>query len=276
MGKQNQPKTSILQFLLLFIAGLSLLFAFIFWLITDIKPLKKQLEQVDEEATPQFQTEKVAAVPNLGVMTDQVRPLQQTTRVVASGSHSPEFRGTKFLQANLNAYSIQILYVTKEDVIRDFLDRQTSSQNFIYFRLSAENQPEHYVLNYGLYKSEQEAQNQLRQLKLDLPKSVHPKVVVLKGYSSFVNDMGMDELSNDNQLYEVRLKPAAVPKVDELQQQAIAAGLAAAARAAEAESNSTTHMTITRRDEHGNVVNVEQSRSDVPHSAASVPAANLH
>ena len=39
---------------------------------------------------------------NLGALADEVRPLDLTTRIVASGEHEPEFRGTKFINENKN------------------------------------------------------------------------------------------------------------------------------------------------------------------------------
>ena len=268
MKMRNQANKKLQQWLLLGIGLISLFFALIFWLINDIRPLKKDEGAVAGDAQPQFQAEKVAATPNLGVMTDEVRPLQQTTRVVASGNHDMEFRGTKFLLANQNNYSIELVRVTKEDIIRNFLDRQTNRHAFLYFRLALEHQPEHYVLNYGLFNSQQEAEDQLQRLSLKLPKSVHPKVVALKDYVPYVNDMGMDELSSNSTLYEVKLKPAPVPRIDELQQ-AMLDNLAAAR--AQANRQPTTSTTITQRDQAGNVVNVEESKSNISHPAASNP-----
>lgn len=270
---REQANKKFQQWLLLGVGIISLFIALIFLLITDIRPLKEDAPAAQDDAQPQFQAEQIAATPNLGVMTDEVRPLQQTTRVVASGNHGAEFRGTKFLQANQRQYTIELVRVTKEDIIRNFLDRQSSRRSFMYFRLALEHQPEHYVLDYGLFDTQQDAQNQLQQLSLKLPVSIHPKVVALKDYVPYVNDMGMDELSSNSTLYEVKLKPAPLPRVDELQQ-AILANLATT-RAAQANAQPTTSTTVTQKDQAGNVVNVEQSRSSVSHSDASSPAVKM-
>ncbi|MEB3767291.1 hypothetical protein [Acinetobacter sp. MD2] len=209
---RNQTKKTFQQILLLGVGIVSLFFAWVFWLITGMKPLDEAPKSAPvEDVQPQFQAEQVAATANLGVLTDEVRPLQQTTRVVASGDHGLEFRGTKFLLANQDQYSIELMRVSKEDIVRNFLAQQKSRRDFMYFRLVAAHQPEHYTLNYGIYSSRQVAEDQLVRLNLKLPRSVRPKVVELKDYVPFVNDMGMEELNVSQTLYAVKLKPAAVP-----------------------------------------------------------------
>jgi hypothetical protein len=92
------------------------------------------------------------------------------------------------------------------------LDRK----KFIYFRLTGEDQAEQYVLAYGMSPNMEEANRQFAQLNLVLPQSVQPKAQQLSKYAEFVNDLGFDELKTaTNQLYDIQLKPAALPKVDE-------------------------------------------------------------
>ena len=78
---------------------LSLVLAIIFWFMTDTKELTTQSKKV-EDTPVSIQPEKVAATTNLGGLTEEVRPLQTTTRLIASGNHLAEFRGTKFIKEN--------------------------------------------------------------------------------------------------------------------------------------------------------------------------------
>ncbi|MEB3753212.1 hypothetical protein [Acinetobacter sp. MD2(2019)] len=263
---RNQTKTKFQQWLLLTVGIISLFFAWVFWLITDIRPLKNQDDAVEQNTQPQFQVEQVTATPNLGVMTDEVRPLQQTTRVVVAGNHGHEFRGTKFILANQDRYSIELIQVTKEDIIRNFLAQHANHNAFMYFRLAQPNQPEHYVLNYGLFSSRQAAENQLHQLDLSLPVSVRPKVVALKEYLSSVNDIGMDEKDTQS-VYAVNLKAVPVAALPP----APTAPEPTAVTAQPPKTSATTSTTITQKDAAGNVVKQEQTHSNVSH-AASNPA----
>jgi len=140
---------------------LCLFFALVAWAITD----KDQAEVVETPAAAevivQIQPEKVAASTHLGGLLEEVRPLQMTTRVVATGQHEAEFRGNKFIEDNQKKYVIELFRVSEEQIINTFLKKQELRKGYSYIRLSGENQAEQYVLLYGLYANENEAKNAL-------------------------------------------------------------------------------------------------------------------
>ncbi len=113
-----------------------LLLAFIFWVITDSKKLVEVEKSADSDAPVQIQPEKVATTPNLGALADEVRPLDLTTRTVASGEHESEFRGTKFINENKKQWTLEIFRASDEDIIKNFLKNRSDRNKFIYFRLS--------------------------------------------------------------------------------------------------------------------------------------------
>ncbi|MDD2947109.1 MAG: hypothetical protein PHG15_15335, partial [Acinetobacter sp.] len=136
------------------VCGMVCLFAaLIFWAITDSDALVEVEKSAETESELQIQPEKVAATSLLGALQEEVRPLQMTTRVVTTGSYEPEFRGSKFINDNKNASTIELFRTTKDDVIRSFLKKQANRNNFFYIRLSGENQIEQYVLLYGIYRN---------------------------------------------------------------------------------------------------------------------------
>lgn len=72
------------------------------------------------------------------------------------------------------------------------------------------------MLVYGTFKRSEDAIQQLTQINLQLPESVKPQPQQFSSYASLVNDLGADEMKGgNNQLYEVRLRPAALPTIDE-------------------------------------------------------------
>lgn len=232
---------------------LCMLIALVFWVVTDTKNLVSENKKI-EETQVIIQPEKVAATTNLGGLTDEVRPLQLTTRVVTVGQHFGEFRGTKFFQENQKKWTIEIFRARSEDVVKSFLNTQSQREGYIYFRLSGENQIEQYVMVYGTYNSEKEAKTQLQMLDIKLPDSVKPSAVKLSEYQPFVNDLGMDELLGSQKLHEVYLKNAPLPIIDEtiIARQKELLALA---------KQQTTTTTITRKDAQGNVIDVEQEKS---------------
>ncbi|MEG0488806.1 MAG: hypothetical protein RR575_12865 [Acinetobacter sp.] len=248
---------NIRQYIWLIGGLLCLLAALIFWAITDTKDLVTVANPIGETQV-QIQPEKVAASAHLGSLMDEVRPLEMTTRVVTAGNHAAEFRGTKFIQENKKAWTVELFKSTDEDIIRSFLQKQTDRKNFVYFRLSGENQTEQYVLVYGVFKSDDLAKAQLQQLNVKLPNTIHPQAIQFEKYAAFVNDLGSDEMMGTNKLYEVKLKSAPLPVVDE---SLLAQAKSALAAITGSNAVNTTQTTITRRDESGNVVDVQKSQS---------------
>lgn len=241
-----------------------LLLAFIFWVITDSKKLVEVEKAADSDAPVQIQPEKVATTPNLGALADEVRPLDLTTRTVASGEHEPEFRGTKFINENKKQWTLEIFRVSDEDIIKNFLKNRSDRNKFIYFRLSGEQQAEQYVLVYGTFKRSDDAIQQLTQINLQLPESIKPQPQQFSSYASLVNDLGADEMKGgNNQLYEVRLRPAALPTIDESLLMAGSTNAAVNVQTKAPATNSATKTTIVRRDAQGNVVDVQQSNSNI-------------
>lgn len=257
---------NIQQYSWLTLAIVCMVAALIFWAITD----SDALIEVDQPPTTevQIQPEKVAATAHLGALSKEVKPLDLTTRVVVSNEHASEFRGTKFVKENQQQWIVEIFRSSDEAIVKNFLLSRADRKKFIYFRLSGQDQAEQYVVVYGVFPNMEEANRQFSQLNLTLPKSVQPKAQQLSVYTEFVNDLGSDELKTAaNQLYEVQLKPAALPKVDET----LLMGVATSSKTAlggnseqmAVDPSTVTQTTVTQRDAQGNVVNIKQSQSTV-------------
>lgn len=253
---------------------LCLFFALIFWAVTDKQELAEVGNVPESELELQIQPEKVAATTHLGALMDEVRPLELTNRVVASGDHNFEFRGTRFIDENKKASTVELFRVTEEDIIKSFLKKLPQRKDYYYIRLSGENQAEQYVLLYGLFKNSDEAKTTFARQSLVLPPSVKPVVRTIGQYAGLVNDLGADEMGLNSKLYEVRLRPAALPLIDE---SLLALPKPQPAAPAMPGALSTTTTTVTRRDADGNVVDVQKSHSNTeskpvtPQSPVSAP-----
>ncbi|NNG77445.1 hypothetical protein HLH10_14460 [Acinetobacter sp. ANC 4277] len=243
------------------VCGLVCLFAaLIFWAITDSDALVEVEKSAETEAELQIQPEKVAATNLLGALQKEVRPLEMTTRVVNTATYEPEFRGTKFINDNKNAATIELFRATKDDVIRSFLKKQSDRKNFFYIRLSGENQIEQYVLLYGIYGNSDQAKQALQQLPFQFPKSIQPQVQDIENYAALVNDMGAEEMGSNSKIYAVNLKSAPLPRIDE---SLVAQPKPKPTVPVVDPKAAMTTTTVTRRDEEGNVVDVQQSHSGV-------------
>ena len=243
-------------------AVLCLLAALIFWAVTDRDELVEIEKQPESEIDLQIQPEKVAATTYLGGLQEEVRPLELTTRLTASGLHEAEFRGTKFIQEQKNNSTIELFRVNDENIIKSFIKKQTDRSKLFYIRLSGEGQAEQYVMLYGSFGNKRDAAQTLTALPFKFPETIQPVVVQFADYRPYVNDLGADEMGLSTKLYAVNLRPAAVPKIDE---SALARPPATTTTAPTTQTvapqNSTTSTTITRRDQEGNVVDVQKSQS---------------
>ncbi|MFV5492868.1 hypothetical protein VXQ04_02260 [Acinetobacter towneri] len=243
-------------------AVLCLLAALIFWAVTDREELVEIEKQPESEIELQIQPEKVAATTYLGGLQEEVRPLELTTRLTASGLHEAEYRGTKFIQEQKNNSTIELFRVNDENIIKSFIKKQTDRSKLFYIRLSGEGQAEQYVMLYGSFGNKREAAQTLTALPFKFPETIQPVVVQFADYRPYVNDLGADEMGLSTKLYAVNLRPAAVPKIDE---SALARPPATTTTAPTTQTvapqNSTTSTTITRRDQEGNVVDVQKSQS---------------
>ncbi|GAA5558114.1 hypothetical protein Asch01_02867 [Acinetobacter schindleri] len=262
MTALHTPWQKIQHYFWLVTAVGCLFVALIFWAITDkdqVTPVEKKPET---EVELLIQPEKVASMTHLGALNEEVHPLDMSTRTIVNANHEAEFRGTKYVTQFKNQYAIELFRVSDEVIIKNFLRKQIDRSKFIYLRLSGENMPEQYVLLYGAYKSANQAKQALDQLNMDLPKSVKPAVQQIQDYQPYVNNLGSDELTSNQKLYQVRLKNVPLPKIEET---------VAPKPQSQPSSNtpSTTSTTIVRRDPSGNVVDVQKSESTVP----SIPRA---
>ena len=240
------------------IGGLScLVLALIFWAMTDRDEVVEVHPSEESTTQVQIQPEKVAVMTQLGALTREVRPLDLTSRVVTVGQHESEFRGTKFIQAQQKKWTIELFRAAEEDVIKGFVQQSPDRKNWIYFRLSGQNQIEQYVLSYGLFDSQAAAQEKLESLNLNLPGSIQPQAKAIADYVPYVNDLGAEEVKSAS-LYAIQLKPAPLPKETELSFNR-ATSLPRSPQSNSA-GNATTVTTITRRDQNGNVVDVQRSQ----------------
>ncbi|VTX71097.1 hypothetical protein [Acinetobacter ursingii] len=243
---------------------LCLLLALIFWAITSSDKVVQVEKQDIVETQSQIQPQKVTATTNLGTLSDEVRPLDLTMRVITAGNHEAEFRGTKFMQENQRNWTIELFRSSNENIIKNYLKSQSDRKNFIYFRLSGENQEEQYVLAYGVFNREADATHQLSQLNLKFPASVHPKAVSLANYLPLINDLGSEEIKGSaGQLYSVNLRNAPMP----------VAPVSPTPSVESAPAAPTTSTTVTQRDQDGNVVGVQRQSNNVssPNPSSTAP-----
>lgn len=229
--------------------GVICLFSLLFiWIFQGVKRdvVEKPIEVIEQEEIRPVKIEEVKFNANLGSFYSEVPALNLVKRNVEIGHHEPEFRGTKFIDENKKAWTLQLMVVTEEDIIRAYLAKRDDRSEFYYFRLQEDNKPTQYVLTYGIFKDVKPAVQLLEKMDFSLPESVKIIPERFVNYASKVNDLGSDELAQGSQLRNVILTRAALPKITDLMPREVSNRLPS-------ELTGGTTTTVERKDEQGNV-----------------------
>lgn len=204
---------TVRNFIWLLFGAVCLILALIFWVSqskkTEVEVI--QIEQQAQDAARPVQLEKVGVDLNLGTMIEEVRPIILQQRIVTSDGHEAEFRGSKFLSEHQKSWTLQVMKVGEEDIIRSYLDKREDRKHFQYFRLQVAGQAEQFVLTYGVYKNVNEVLEKTSSIDLQLPENLKTTPEKFSSYTKMVNDLGADEMSSGLKLKTVNLTRAALP-----------------------------------------------------------------
>lgn len=246
------------------------LILFIGWVLQFKAPTVQELTPIEKNiqmTTRLVQAETVANTQLLGSFTSEVPQINLSKRIIASGVHGPEFRGTKFVTEYQKMWTLQIMQVSEEDIIRAYLDKRTDRDKFYYIRITKKDQPEQFVLMYGVFKTVEQTLAKTQTIKFSLPDSVKTMPEKISSYVNDVNDLGSEEVGKNQELRSVVLRKAAIPKY----QPAVAKP-----KNETLEKMAGTTITVQRSDQNGEIksTQVEQNQPLRPQAQQNVPAAN--
>lgn len=149
---------------------------------------------------------------DLGMLLDAVPALDLNKQVAVIGQRAAEFRGAEFIKTNASHWTLQVMKVSQETVIKTYLSQRKDRQRFQYFRL-VEGAQEHYLLTYGNFTTVQTAMGALQTLQFDLPDSVKAFPERFSTYQPVVKDQGSEERMSGmaQKARQIVLKPIATP-----------------------------------------------------------------
>jgi hypothetical protein len=190
------------------------LLSFIFWILQN-RPQTVELLQTEHEshaADRPIQVEKVSINENLGTFSDEVSTLDVQQHNVDLTVHDAEFRGAKFVADNQKLWTLQLIKISDEDIIKAYLSNRADRRQFNYLRLQEAKKPDSYVLIYGQFSSAEQALAQAQTSNFALPSTVKITAVQLADYLPWVRDMGNEELLSASKLRQVILTKTAPPR----------------------------------------------------------------
>lgn len=188
--------------------------AFSLWIGMQIHQritVEKDLKAKDVPVEP----EKVQFSPTLGMMTDMV-PELDINQNISTSERTAEFRGASFIKAQSGNWTVHVMSVSQEDIIKGYLEKRTDREKFFYLRSRKPDQGERYILVYGSFPSVGKALQASKTINFDLPSSVKAYPVRFSEFKSSVSDdVGSEDsitnLSKAAQVYQVRLRSVPVP-----------------------------------------------------------------
>jgi hypothetical protein len=197
------------------ILGISfLLVSAILWIWLQLAArVTKENSLQDTDAVPMVATlERFPA--SLGSLTDIV-PVLDLSKVLnkPDSAHSPEFQSSAFIGAHESNWTLQLMNVSQENVITDFLTKRSDRARFQYFRYHKDEKDERFILTYGAFTTVETAMGALQTMNFGLPDSVKVFPERFSSYKPFVSDSN-DVVTSDavHMQRQVNLRPVVIPR----------------------------------------------------------------
>jgi hypothetical protein len=150
---------------------------------------------------------------NLGSLTDIV-PVLDLIKIAdkQNSTHSREFQTVAFIDAHESDWTLQVMNVSQENVITDFLAKRSDRSRFQYFRYKKGVSDASFILTYGAFTSVGTVMGALQTMNFGLPSTVKIFPERFSAYKPFIADsdnaVATDLLSMQR---PVKLRPVAIP-----------------------------------------------------------------
>lgn len=157
---------------------------------TPTKERKKSQEVADELALP-------TTIENLNELSREVPPIDFETLVRDLRNYPAEFKGKKFFQDNEKKWTVQVMDVSQNDTIADYLKGRADRDKFAYFRYHTASGEQRYILTYGITGNRQEALGMIKMVDFELPESIDFTAVEMKTYLGVMDNYERSEVIID-------------------------------------------------------------------------------
>lgn len=183
----NTYRSLALQFTVwLIFAGVAGTLTFMVWVASAVKPTPKT--NLNSDVTTVLDPNILLVNHNPDEMHKLVQPITFDAIVRDKRNYPKEFKDSRFIKANLNKWTVQVMNVVQHEVITDYLAGREDREKFNYFRIIDENNQKRFVLTYGIYNSPQEAIGASKVIGFNLPNDVKTFPEEFKLYSSQMDE----------------------------------------------------------------------------------------
>lgn len=126
---------------------------------------------------------------NLGSLTDIV-PVLDLIKIAdkQNSTHSPEFQTIAFIDSHASDWTLQVMSVSQENVITDFLAKRSDRSRFQYFRHKNAANDASFILTYGAFATVGTVMGALQTMNFGLPSTVKVFPERFSTYKPFITD----------------------------------------------------------------------------------------
>lgn len=154
---------------------------------------------VDGQEDVKQQVAEVAELPvhieSLGELNTAVPPIDFSTLIRDFRTYPAEFKDKRYF--DVKKFTIQVMDVSHNDVIVNYLNTHSDRDKFAYFRYLDDNQNPRYILTYGKFDGIKLANDAVRTVNFNLPASVNVSVVAMADYLKIIEDYERADTAQD-------------------------------------------------------------------------------
>ena len=182
------------------------------WMFSQTPAMGAKIENAPISA-PQVlasELEQPLSIASLHELDTDVQPINFEDTVVDLRNYPDEFKDKRYLLANKDKWTVQVMNVAENDVIVSYLEGREDRSKFSYFRYRDEDNEARYMLTYGVMSSPQEAVGAAKLIDFGLPANVRVLPEEINRYVSIIDNYERPDPIKDlstRRSRSVRLQP---------------------------------------------------------------------
>ena len=184
--------------------------ALLVWIFSEAPVLKKEDKTSEQSSVSASSVSNLRTVDKVDELAGQVKPISFDALLRDLRDYPPEFKDVRYLKANQGKWTVQVMDVSENDIVTDYLNEREDREKFAYFRYRDENNQSRYVLTYDVMASPQMAMGATKTIDFGLPANVRVIPEELNRYASLIENYELSEPVKDlgaNRVRSIKLQP---------------------------------------------------------------------
>lgn len=179
----------------------------------QLEQLAKVQQQKQEKSKKPHYLE-IDTIDSVGIFARQVQPVTFDEVLLEQRNQDSEFQDAEYIAARQDAWTVQVMDVSKIEIIKDYLATKEKREQFAYFRYIADDKSKRYILTFDDFNGENGAQKAIENIEFDLPASIKPFPRAFKDYVGMVEQYHLENKVRDyvrSNYREIKLRKTRAP-----------------------------------------------------------------